>query len=328
MDTVRGRAARWAALWSILALQEKEDDLEVVKVIPERFVEQNADVPVPIVTEVEVIPEEHISERTQIVDVPVPLDQSGEHVRRDSADTVHRQGYCRAYCDTATGPSASNCAEDGGSTADAVHRQICAAGDQPGDQTCRDSTDQVHQQGYRRACCDTATGPSASNCCEDSGSPEDAVHRQFCGRPCDHAATGPSDSNCGEDGGSLPRVVHRQIYGRACAHAATGPSDSNCGEDGGSLPRAVHRQMYGRACAHAARGPSDSNCVEDGGSLACAVHACGDAATGPSDTDGFKDCESPEPVLPFQEEIDETTLVEFAEMMKADNKALLERIFQ
>ena len=48
-----------------------------------------------------------------------------------------------------------------------------------------------------------------------------------------------------------------------------------------------------------------------------AARACCDTATGPSDTDGFEDCESPagaahripavdEPVPPFQEEIDET----------------------
>ena len=75
-----GRAARWAALWSLLAKQE-EDDVEVVKVIPaedgsERVMEQNADVPVqPVVAVVEITPEEHISERAQIVeivDVPVP----------------------------------------------------------------------------------------------------------------------------------------------------------------------------------------------------------------------------------------------------------------
>ena len=30
----RSRAARWAALWTLLASQEAEDDLEVVKVIP------------------------------------------------------------------------------------------------------------------------------------------------------------------------------------------------------------------------------------------------------------------------------------------------------
>ena len=106
----RGRTARWAAVWSLLAKQEVEDDLEVVKVIPaedgsERFVEQNADVPMPpVVAVVEITPEEHISERTQIVDVPVPLDQPGDQACRLPADTVHRQGYCRrAYCDTATG---------------------------------------------------------------------------------------------------------------------------------------------------------------------------------------------------------------------------------
>ena len=58
-----------------------------------------------------------------------------------------------------------------------------------------------------RPCDHAATGPSTSNCCEDSGSPIDAVHRQFCGRPCDLAATGPLDSNCDEDGGSLPHAV-------------------------------------------------------------------------------------------------------------------------
>ena len=78
-DTGCWRPLCWAALWSLLAKQEEEeDDLEVVKVIPaedgsEHFVEQNADVPVPsVVAVVEITPEEHISERTQIVDIPVP----------------------------------------------------------------------------------------------------------------------------------------------------------------------------------------------------------------------------------------------------------------
>ena len=143
----RGRAARWVALWSLLAKQDEEDDLEVVKVILVRFVEQNADVPVPPVTAVvEISPEEHISERTQIVDipvppfleelqvrilerveqivdVPVPLDRPGDQACRIPADTVHRQGCCRAYCDTATGPSVSDCGEGGGSPAHAAHRQ-------------------------------------------------------------------------------------------------------------------------------------------------------------------------------------------------------------
>ena len=95
-------------------LAGEEDDFVVVKVIPERFEEQNADVPVlPIVTEVEVIPEEHISGRTQIVDIPVPLDRPGDKACRLPADTIHRQGYCRAYCETATDPSDSGCAKDG-----------------------------------------------------------------------------------------------------------------------------------------------------------------------------------------------------------------------
>ena len=100
---------RISELWSLLAMEE-EDDLEVVKVIPveagsERFVAQDADVPVPpVVAEVDIIPEEHISKRTQIVDIPVPLDRPGDQACRLPADTVHRQGYCRrAYCDTGTG---------------------------------------------------------------------------------------------------------------------------------------------------------------------------------------------------------------------------------
>ena len=36
-----------------------------------------------------------------------------------------RQGCCRAYCDTATGPSVSDCAKDEGSSAGEVHRQFC-----------------------------------------------------------------------------------------------------------------------------------------------------------------------------------------------------------
>ena len=107
----------------------------------------NADVPVPpVVAVVEITLEEHISEPTQIVDipvpqmleelqerilervdqivdVPVPLDQPGDQACRVSADTVHRQGCCRAYCDTATGPSVSDCGEGGGRPACAVHRQ-------------------------------------------------------------------------------------------------------------------------------------------------------------------------------------------------------------
>ena len=154
----RGRAARWAALWSLLAKQEVEDDLEVVKVIPveagsERFVEQNADVPVPpVVAVVEITPAEHLSERTQIVDVPVPLDQPGEQACRLPADTVHRLGYCRrACCDAATG------------SVSIAHA---------GDQTRRDSADAAHRRGCCRAYYDTATGPSVTDGFKDCESPE------------------------------------------------------------------------------------------------------------------------------------------------------------
>ena len=89
--------------------------------------------------------------------------------------------------DATTGPSGSNCAENGGSHDGAVNRQSsgCAchhAGmpvpqvatqdtllseriheqvvDHPDDQACRLSTDSVHRQGCRRACCGAAAGPS------------------------------------------------------------------------------------------------------------------------------------------------------------------------
>ena len=215
-----------------------------------------------------------------VIQRQVPLPSLTQMTKRDEIPQTQYtdKGYCRAYSDTTTGPSASNCAEDGGSPADAVHRQP----DSPGDQARRDSADTIHRQGYCRAYYDTATGPSASNCAEDGGSPADAVHRQP-DPPGGHARRDSADT--------------------------------------------IHRQGYCR-------------------------RACCDTATGPSDTDGFKDCESPEPVLPFQEEIDETiklfpveriperngdlivdvsvpqTLVELAEMMKAENKTLLNRIFQ
>ena len=93
--------------------QIQEQILEVAEItpqrrIPERIVEHARDVPVPQTREqtvgvVKNIPQERISERT--------AEQTFI-----SADTVHRQGCCRAYCDTATGPSVSDCAKDGGSS--------------------------------------------------------------------------------------------------------------------------------------------------------------------------------------------------------------------
>ena len=221
----RGGAARWAALWSLLAKQEVEDYLEGHpsgrRLRALRGAECRRPMP-PVVAVVEITPEEHISERTQIVDVPVPLDQPGDQAcrpagavhrqgycrraccdtatgsvtiahtddqaRRDSSDTVHRQGCCRAYCDTATGPSDSHCAKDGRSSAGAVHRQFCGRPfdqpDQPGDQARRDFADLLHfdtdtacQPCCRRACCDTATGPSDTDGFEDCESPAGAAHR-------------------------------------------------------------------------------------------------------------------------------------------------------
>ena len=111
----------------------------------------------PVVAVVEITPEEHISERTQIVDVPVPLDQPGDQACRLPADAVHRQGYCRhACCDTATG-------------------SVTAA--QPSDQARRVTADTVHRQGCYRASCDAATGPLDTDVFEDCESPVGAAHR-------------------------------------------------------------------------------------------------------------------------------------------------------
>ena len=135
----RGRAARWAALWSLLAKQEVEDDFEVVVSVP------------PVVAVVKITPAKHILERMQIVDVPVPLDQPGDPACRIPADTVHRQDCCRrACCDAATG------------SVTVAHTD---------DQARRDSADTVHRQGFCRAYYETTTSPSASNCAEDGRSP-------------------------------------------------------------------------------------------------------------------------------------------------------------
>ena len=81
--------------------------------------------------------------------------------------------------------------------------------DQPGDQARRDP----------QACGVAATGPSASNCGEDVGSPARAVHRQNSGRACDVAATGPSNPDSDGDGGSLARAVRQQSRESTCDHA-------------------------------------------------------------------------------------------------------------
>ena len=105
----------------------------------------------PIVAEVEVIPEEHISERMQIVDVPVPLDQPGDPACLIPADTSHRQNFCYASCDAKT------------SSVTLTHTV---------DQPRQDSADTLLRQGYcRRACCDAATGPSDTDGLKDCDSP-------------------------------------------------------------------------------------------------------------------------------------------------------------
>ena len=86
-----GRRARgWAELWTLLASQEDADDGGNAADAVHR----------------------------QCCDAG---DQPDDQARRDSADTVHRQSYCSAYYDIATDPSGSDCADDGGNPAEAVH---------------------------------------------------------------------------------------------------------------------------------------------------------------------------------------------------------------
>ena len=78
----------------------------------------------------------------------------------------------------------------------------------------------------------------------------------------------------------------------------TGPLVSGCAKDGGNPAGAAQADQAG----YHARPISADTVLRQG----YCRRACCDAATDPSDADGFKDCESPEPVLPFQEEIDGT----------------------
>ena len=184
----------------MLVPQIQEQIVEVSNTIPqerisERIVEYTRDVPVPQIREqiVEVVnnfPQERISERTaeQTVDVTTPqileeiveavsathervqqrtVAQPGDQARRVFTDTVHRQGSCSAYCDTATGPSGSDCGDYCASLASAVHRQSSG-------------------RASDHAVAATA-GPSDSRCVEDRASLDSAVHRQSCESTCDHA---------------------------------------------------------------------------------------------------------------------------------------------
>ena len=89
--------------------------------------------------------------------------------------------------------------------------------DQPGDQARRDP----------QACVVATTGPSDSDCGEDSGNPD---------QPGDQACQDPADSK------------HRQGSCRsACGDATTGPSDLDGVDDRGRPADAVRWQNYGGA---------------------------------------------------------------------------------
>ena len=189
------RAARWIAVWRLLEKQEEE--------LHERIVEQNVDMPVPQITvpvpfqeeTVEVIklfPADRISERIveQIVDASVPqiLEKNVEVVKAGSAAHLAPQ--------------------------DRIPEKICEQIDQQDDQIRRVPTDTVHRQCYcRRACCDTATGPSYSDFVEVCESPAGEVRRGSCGCACDraHHAHQPGDQACPD-----PAVTRRQGGRLAC----------------------------------------------------------------------------------------------------------------
>ena len=132
--------------------------------MPNRLGEQIGAVPVPQI-------KEEVSERTQhahfgreafekgyfdcedpkdlVMHPPLtPIDQPGDQACRDPADSIHRRDWRHACGDATTGPSDSDCAEDG----------VCPV-DQPGDQACREAADSKRRQGCRRACGDATTVP-------------------------------------------------------------------------------------------------------------------------------------------------------------------------
>ena len=251
-----------------------------------------------VVAVVEITPEEHISERAQIVDVPVPLDQPGDQACRLPADTVHRQCCCRAYCDTATGPSVSDCAKDGGSPAGAVHRQFCGRPfdqpDQPGDQARRDfadllhlDTDTVHQPCCRRACCDTAKGPSDTDGFEDCESPAGATHRI----PAVDEPVLPFQEEIDE---MIKHFPVERIPERNGGHIIDVPVPQTS-EEIAEVGKAVKNVPQERISEKIGEQIDDDLVpVDEPGDQACRdPQACGVAATGLSDTDGVEDCESP-----------------------------------
>ena len=181
----------------------KEEIHEVIKLpLMERILERTAEhivqVPVPqilkevaeVVKAVKNVPQERIPEKTG-EPTTGPSDTDDFQDCESPAGAVHRRSSGRACCDTATGPSVSNCVEDSGSPEERIperivehtrdvpvpqiHEQIVEyvknipqehISERTTEQTCIPA-DTVHRQGCCRAYCDTATGPSVSDCAKD-----------------------------------------------------------------------------------------------------------------------------------------------------------------
>ena len=103
------RAASWAVLWSHLAKEEEEDqvvDVPEPQITPKKYISERI-LPVPRLQEeiAEVIqrsvegitPQEHILERTQIDDIPVPqmLDEFQEYISERMHEQVVDEPVCR-----------------------------------------------------------------------------------------------------------------------------------------------------------------------------------------------------------------------------------------
>ena len=166
--------------------------------------------------EVQLIHQKRISERTQIVDVPVPLDSSsgvqpGDQARRVPADSVHRQCCCRDACgDAEKGPSVSDCIEDSGNPACEVRRQSCGGAcvhaDAPVPPVALEEriSARKHEQTVDQA------GDQA--CRDPAWKTADAVCRQSCG--CAGTVTG-DDSDCGSDRSSIFDRLMAKLLGNA-----------------------------------------------------------------------------------------------------------------
>ena len=121
----------------------------------------------------------------------------------------------------------------------------------------RDLAEPVHRQSCRHTYGDAATGPSFSDGAEDHGNPD---------HPGDQACRVPTDS----------------VRQGCCRYAVKGPSVSECTEDSGKSDQpgdqvcrvfadSIHRQGCRYACGDATTGPSDSDGVDDHGRPADAV---------------------------------------------------------